>query len=60
LDDVHAVDAEGLDLDDGLARPCGWLGRFRIDEEGISLAFAALDVCGLVLAGGTVWRSGEE
>jgi hypothetical protein len=45
LDNVHAVDAEGGDLDDGLAWGGGGLGGFGVDEEGVSFAFSALDVC---------------
>ena len=48
LEDVHAVDAKGLDLDQGLTLPRVWSGHVRVEEEGVAAAGAALDVWGLL------------
>ncbi|CAF3614125.1 unnamed protein product [Fusarium graminearum] len=45
LDYVHAVNSKGLDLDNSLTFGSRRLGRLVIDEEGITLASAASDIC---------------
>ena len=45
LEDVHAVDAEGLDLDEGLARRRLRGRDVGVEEQGLTGAGAALDIC---------------
>jgi hypothetical protein len=49
LDEVHAVEAEGLDLDEGLAFGRFGQGGVRVDEEGVAVALAAFDVYSVLL-----------
>lgn len=44
LDNVHAVDAKGMDLDDGLSCRRDGLGSGIVDEESFPGAFSVLDV----------------
>jgi hypothetical protein len=56
LDEVHAVQAEGFDLDEGLAGGGLGVGSGIVYEEGVGVAFAAFDVCLCVLVeGGVSW-----
>ena len=45
LDQVHAVEPEGFDFDEGLAGLSLREGRFGVDEEVVGGAFAVLYVC---------------
>lgn len=49
LDNVHTIDTECLDADESLALRRGGLFRLVVDEQGISLAFAASNICVVVL-----------
>jgi len=44
LEEVHAVEAEGFDFDEGAGGVGGGLGGFVVDEEGGYGACAAVDV----------------
>lgn len=57
LDNVHAVDAKGGNLDNGLALCRGRLGGLGVDVQCIELTLAALDVCDAVLDGLRNWGS---
>jgi hypothetical protein len=49
LDYIHAVNTKGLDLYKSLPFSSRRLGSLVIDEEGITLASAASDICGVLL-----------
>lgn len=49
LNYIHAVNAKGLDLYNSLPFSSSRLGSLVIDEEGITLASAASDICGVSL-----------
>jgi hypothetical protein len=44
LDQVHAVEAEGLDFDESLAFAWFGYGGVRVDEEGVAVTLAAFYV----------------
>jgi hypothetical protein len=50
LEEIHAVEAECFDLYDGFAIGGGGFGRRIIDEEGIGVAGAILDVWEVVVS----------
>jgi len=44
LDDIHAVNTKSFDLYNGLPLSSRRLGRFGVDEEGITLASATANI----------------
>lgn len=50
LEEIHAVEAECFDLDDGFAIGGGGFGGGFIDEEGVGVAGAVLDVWEVVVS----------
>jgi hypothetical protein len=44
LEEIHAVEAEGFDFDDGFTVGGGGFGNGVVDEEGVGVTGAVLDV----------------
>ena len=44
LQEIHAVEAKGLDLDESFGLPWLWFRNVGIDEEGRGITLSSLDV----------------